>query len=220
MAKTAKVLTIPLLCREAKSFAAKESTHLEPALYGVTDGKAVGTYFEQKFIVHLRNTYSFGKGSAALGVDFPELRVDIKVTSIRQPQSSCPFTSARQKVYGLGYSLLVFVYDKKDDHRRKVGKLEIKHVIFVKEERTADYQTTTGLLKLLESNANEDDIAAFLQERHLPVDDIQASQLAAEVLRNRPVEGFLTISNALQWRLQYRRVINEAGKITGLDRIL
>jgi hypothetical protein len=97
MAKKPIALTTTVLCREAKNFAKRESKHLEPALYGVTDGKAVGTYFEQKFIVYLRTKYSFGKGSAALGVDFPELRVDIKVTSIRQPQSSCPFTSARQK---------------------------------------------------------------------------------------------------------------------------
>lgn len=220
MAKYPTPLTTTLLCGEAKSFAKRESKHLEPALYGVTDGKAVGTYFEQKFIVYLRTKYSFGMGSAALGVDFPELRVDIKVTSIRQPQSSCPFTSARQKVYGLGYSLLVFVYEKTDDHRRKAGRLNVRHVIFVKQERTADYQTTTGLLKLLQNNANEDDVISFLQERNLPVDDIQASQLAKEILQTRPVEGFLTISNALQWRLQYRRVITEAGKVTGLVRIL
>lgn len=220
MAKKAVPLTLELLCSEAKRFARRESKHVEPALYGVTDGKAVGTYFEQKFIVHLRTKYDFGAGSAALGVDFPELRVDIKVTSLRQPQSSCPFTSARQKVYGLGYSLLVFVYDKTDDHRKKVGKLSIRHVIFVQEERTADYQTTTGLLKLIQNNANEDDIVAFLRERNLPLDDIQAAELAADILRNPPAEGFLTISNALQWRLQYRRVITEAGNVAGLERVL
>lgn len=165
MAKKPTSLTTTLLRREAKNFSKRESKHLEPALYGVTDGKAVGTYFEQKFIVYLRTNYSFGMGSVALGVDFPELRVDIKVTSIRQPQSSCPFTSAGQKVYGLGYSLLVFVYEKTDDHRRKGGRLNVRHVVFVKEERTADYQTTTGLLQLLQNNANEDDVIAFLQER-------------------------------------------------------
>jgi hypothetical protein len=198
MAKKATPLTLDLLCSEAKSFAKRESKHAEPALYGVTDGKAVGTYFEQKFIVHLRTKYVFGAGSAALGVDFPELRVDIKVTSLRQPQSSCPFTSARQKVYGLGYSLQVFVYDKFDDHRKKVGKLGIRHVIFVKQERTADYQTTSGLLRLIQNGANQDDIVGFLRDRNLPVDDIQANDLAAEILRNPPIEGFLTISNALQ----------------------
>jgi len=39
----------------------------------------------------------------------------MKVTSSRQPQSSCPFKHARQKIYGLGSSLLVFVYDKTDN---------------------------------------------------------------------------------------------------------
>ena len=53
------------------------------------------------------------------GIDAPELDVDIKVTSIKQPQSSCPFKSARPKRYGLGYNLLVFVYEKSDDHANK-----------------------------------------------------------------------------------------------------
>lgn len=36
----------------------------------------------------------------------------MKVTSIRQPQFSCPFKSARQKIYGLGYALLIFIYER------------------------------------------------------------------------------------------------------------
>ena len=44
-----KKLTIPRLKIEATAFAAQESTHAEPSLFGVTDGKAVGTYLEQKF---------------------------------------------------------------------------------------------------------------------------------------------------------------------------
>jgi hypothetical protein len=33
------VLTIELLCKEARNFAQSESQHNEPGLYGVTDGK-------------------------------------------------------------------------------------------------------------------------------------------------------------------------------------
>ena len=40
-------LTVELLKSEAKAFADIESSHDEPTLFGVTDGKAVGTYFEQ-----------------------------------------------------------------------------------------------------------------------------------------------------------------------------
>jgi hypothetical protein len=84
-------------------------------------GKAVGTYLEHKFQTHLQSRYTYGRGNSAKGIDFPELGVDIKVTSIPQPQWLCPFKSARQKIYGLGYSMLVFVYDKRDDEKTRTG---------------------------------------------------------------------------------------------------
>lgn len=200
-------------------FAAAESTHAEPSLYGVTDGKAVGTYLEHKFQAALLDRYAYPKGSSAKGIDFPGIAVDIKVTSIRQPQSSCPFKSARQKIYGLGYSLLVFVYDKLDDESARTARLNILHTVFVEKERTADFQTTSGLLRLLENHANLDDILAFFAERMLPLDEIAAANLAEEVLRTPPQVGYLTISNALQWRLQYSRAIDHAGSISGVLRL-
>ncbi|MCY3019198.1 MAG: restriction endonuclease [Planctomycetota bacterium] len=212
-------LTVDILKREARDFAERESRHRERRLFGVTDGKAVGTYLEQKFQGALRKRYTFSEGCAAKGIDFPSLGVDIKVTSIRQPQSSCPFTSAKQKVYGLGYSLLVFVYSKNDDRRTRTATLTINHVVFVDSACTADYQTTTGILKILDNNGNGDDLTAFMSERFLPLDDIQAHQLAEEILRRRPAVGYLTISNALQWRLQYKRVIDQAGKVAGVHRV-
>jgi hypothetical protein len=214
-----KPLTIPILQKEAAAFARAESKHPEPSLFGVTDGKAVGTYLEHKFQVSLQSRYQYARGSSAKGIDFPELDVDIKVTSIRQPQSSCPFKTARQKIYGLGYSLLVFVYDKHDDESARTARLDIKHTIFVEQERTADYQTTSGLLRLLENKANRDDVLAFFQERLLPADEIEAVKLADEVLRAPPPLGYLTISNALQWRLQYTRVIEQAGEVDGILRL-
>ncbi|HEX3821078.1 MAG TPA: hypothetical protein VHW45_12130 [Candidatus Sulfotelmatobacter sp.] len=213
------LLTLERLRKEASKFAKVESKHSEPALYGVTDGKAVGTYLEHKFQAYLRNNYSFPPGNSARGVDFPELAVDIKVTSIKQPQSSCPFKAARQKVYGLGYSLLIFVYEKTDDATAKTGVLNILHTVFVEPQRTGDFQTTTGILKILDTKGNIDDLLAFFEERMLPVDDISGRQLAEEILKNRPTVGYLTISNALQWRLQYNRVIMEAGKTDGIIRV-
>jgi hypothetical protein len=103
-------LTIPLLIKEAEKFSQIESQHHEPTLFGITDGKAVGTYLEQKFALYVAQKYKYDIGNSASGIDFPTLGVDIKVTSIKQPQSSSPFKNARQKVYGLGYHLLVFVY--------------------------------------------------------------------------------------------------------------
>jgi hypothetical protein len=151
-------LTISLLKKEAAVFAKEESKHAEPTLFGVTDGKAVGTYLEHKFQEKLQQRYAYLRGSSAKGIDFPALGVDIKVTSVRQPQSSCPFKSARQKIYGLGYSLIVFVYDKHDDTMARAARLNILHTIFVEKERTADFQMTSGLRRILENKANRDDL--------------------------------------------------------------
>ncbi len=212
-------LTIKALRAEAATFAWAISSHDEPDLYGVTDGKAVGTYLERSFQTLLRTKYIYEEGNSARGIDFPDINVDIKVTSVRQPQSSSPFKSARQKVLGLGHSLLLFVYQKIDDHEKRTGKLHITHTIFVDESRTADYQTTRGILDILEREGNLDDLIAFMSDRNLPIDDVEAVKLAGEILKNPPKLGYLTISNALQWRLQYRRVIETAGTIDGILRI-
>ncbi len=215
-----EILTIEQLQHEAKYFSIKESEIYDSKLYGVTDGKAVGTYLEHKFQKYLHIKYRYNEGSSAKGLDFPELNVDMKVTSIKQPQSSSPFQSAKQKVYGLGYSLLLFVYEKTDNEKDKTGCLKVLHTIFVEDYRTGDFQTTTGLIKIIENSGNIDDIIAFFQERMLPLDEIQAESLAREVLNNIPKVGYLTISNALQWRLQYRRVIEKADIIMGIHKVL
>jgi len=143
----------------------------------------------------------------------------MKVTSSKQPQSSCPFKSVRQKIYGLGYSLIIFVYEKKDNQLKGTTNLNIKHSVYVEKEYTADYQTTSGVCKLIENNANIDDIVSFLFERNLPVDDIEAYKIAQDILDKPPKVGYLTISNALQWRLQYSRIISLADQVNGVVRI-
>ena len=97
------------------------------------------------------------------------------------------------------------------------GALNIHHTVFVDKTRTADFQTTSGLTRIIENEGNIDDVLAFFAERMLPLDDIQAQTLAEEVLANSPQLGYLTISNALQWRLQYSRVIQQAGSVTGIE---
>lgn len=87
------------------------------------------------------------------------------------------------------------------------------------QSRTADYQMTRGLNEILDREGNEDDIIGFMVDRNLPVDEIEAANIARAVLEQRPEQGYLTISNALQWRLQYGRVIQEAGAIAGVMRV-
>ena len=59
----------------------------------------------------------------------------------------------------------------------------------------------------------------FMADRNLPIDEIAAKQLAAELLDHPLLLGCLTITNALQWELQYRRVIELAGTVDGILRI-
>jgi hypothetical protein len=210
------ILTVENLCAEASLFSATESSHPEPLLYGVTDGKAIGTYLEQKFKLYLKDRYDFVRGNSASGIDFPGLLVDVKVTSIKQPQSSCPFKSARQKIFGPGYGLIIFVYDKTDDSIDRTANLNIVHTVYINAERTADFQMTRGLRNILENEGTKDDLMAFMLDRNLPVDEIELSNIADEILLNPPLQGILTISNALQWRLQYARAIDLAGQEEGI----
>lgn len=68
-------LSIEQLCVEAAQFAEIESIYDEPALYGVTDGKAVGTYLEHKFTAYLAENYNYQPGNSAAGIDLPDLEV-------------------------------------------------------------------------------------------------------------------------------------------------
>ncbi len=212
-------LALEDLCREAAQFTLILSAQNEPRLYGVTDGKAIGTHLEQQFTAYLADRYSYQTGNSALGIDFPELEVDLKVTSIKQPQSSCPFRSASQKIFGLGYHLLLFIYEKVDDPATRTSRLGIQQAVFVDKSRTADFQTTRGIAEILSRDGNKDDLMAFILDRNLPVDEDGAAQLAEQILETPPLQGYLTISNALQWRLQYSRVIQQAGTVSGILKV-
>ena len=187
-----------------------------PELFGITDGKAVGTYVEHKFQRYLSDRYIVTVGNSAKGIDFPgeNIQTDIKVTSITQPQSSCPFRNARQKIFGLGYNLLVFVYDKKDVDNRCY--LYFTHCTFIDKSRTADFTITKHLRQMIADGAYKEDIIGFLEDRNVPGDEIIYNDLAEEILCNPPLQGYLTISNALQWRLQYTRVITLNNNVDGV----
>ena len=207
-------LTIDYLIREAQRFSQVMSSENHTELIGVTDGKAVGTYVEHRFQNYLRERYSMTVGSSASGIDLPSVNTDIKTTSITQPQSSCPFKSARQKIFGLGYNLLVFVYSKHDT--RNSCSLQITHCTFIEADRTADYTITALIRRMLSVNANKEDIIALLNDKNVPGDEITYNDLADEILAFPPSQGYLTISNALQWRLQYKRVIELNNTIEGV----
>ena len=215
-------LSIENLIKEAQLFCINQSKFQHKELFGVTDGKAVGTLIEQKFQAHLLANYELTIGSSAMGIDLPseDLLTDIKVTSNKLPQSSCPFRDAKQKIFGLGYNLLVFVYDKTDDPDSQTATLNFVSCSFVSKERTSDFTTTSILNKMKSVDANEDDITSFLEGIKLPADEITLKQIAEIILTSEIPIGYLTISNALQWRLQYGRIRDLKNDIPGIDKII
>lgn len=211
-----KNLTMELIIKEAQNFAKRESTINHIDLLGITDGKAVGTYVEHRFKTHLSSLYHVNIGNSARGIDLPDenINTDIKVTSYKQPQSSCPFKSPNQKIFGLGYNLLVFIYKKEDI--RDFCKLDFINCTFISKERTADYTTTKRIIEMLKDDANKDDLVGYFVDKNIPGDEIVYDQLADTLLQRKPVQGYLTISNALQWRLQYARVMALNNTIDGV----
>lgn len=217
--KTKNSIEVKDLVNEAKLFCQEQSNVNHVDLLGVTDGKAVGTYVEHKFKKFLSDKYDIEIGNSAAGIDLPSknINTDIKVTSIRQPQSSCPYKSARQKIYGLGYNLLIFVYDKID--YKNTCNLQFLNCTFVEMHRTADYTTTKRIIELLKDGAGKEDLIAYFEDRNIPGDEIAYENLANEIIKTPPIQGYLTISNALQWRLQYSRVIDLKNLINGVINI-
>ena len=211
-------LTLALFHKAATAFADELAKTPLPDLYGATDGKAVGTKVEASFKAYLSDRYDIEVGNAANGLDFPSLNTDLKVTSLRQPQSSCPFKAATQKIYGLGYNLLVVVYVKRDVAAERAAYLDIQHVIYVDKSRTGDF-TLTKQIRDIVRRVGEDiggkeaaiqDLDALLQDKNVPLDEVSRRQLAERLADDVPEQGVLTISNALQWRLQYGRAISMA----------
>lgn len=207
------------LMKEAVEFSKLQSKIFHNNLYGITDGKKVGTYIEKLFQKFLEDKYGYlGTGNSAKGIDLPGLNTDIKATSIVQPQSSCPYRNARQKIFGLGYNLIVFVYEKKDyiDNDQRLCKINFKYITFIEKHRTADYTTTQMLINMKNAGANKEDIVSYLNDRGIPGDEIEHNMIAEEILKKPFEQGYLTVSNALQWRLQYKRVIELNNQIEGV----
>ncbi len=209
-----KIMNIQDMKEEAKTFGKVMSAENHESLIGVNDGKKIGTYVEHRFQEYVSKKYKIEVGNSARGIDLPSVETDIKATSIIKPQSSCPFKNARQKIFGLGYNLIVFVYEKTDT--ATTCMLDFKYCTFIEAARTADYTTTKRLREMLDDGANKEDIIGYLADRNLPGDDIVYSDLADEIFIHKPEQGYLTVSNAIQWRLAYGRAIKLNNTVSGV----
>ena len=211
-----EILTIEKLVESTKQFCDEERRISFHELIGIDNGKTIGTFVEHRLQNYLAERYEVPIGNSASGIDLPsnDINTDIKVTSAKQPQSSSPFTNARQKIFGLGYNLLVLVYEKIDSQSNCY--LNYLNCTFIDSSRTADFTTTKRLMEMLNDDANKDDIVGYLIDKNIPGDEITLNQLAEEIFAQGVVQGYLTISNALQWRLQYNRAISLDNSIQGV----
>jgi hypothetical protein len=80
-----EILTKAKLYNATKEFCASENKCDFPDLVGVSDGKAIGTFVENRLKHYLAERYELIIGNSASGIDLPspEINTDIKVTSYR-----------------------------------------------------------------------------------------------------------------------------------------
>lgn len=74
--------------------------------------------------------------------------------------------------------------------------------------------------KLTISKLKTEDIIAYLIDKNIPADEITLNELAKQILNSPPEQGYLTISNALQWRLQYQRIVTLEKSVKGITKII
>lgn len=101
-----------------------------------------------------------------------------------------------------------------------MGMLDFVSCNFIDKSRTTDFQTTSGIHNIISNQGNQDDIFAFLIDHNIPSEEVTLYQMAGDIIQNPPQIGYLTISNALQWRLQYGRIVSLNENIDGIDQII
>ncbi len=112
----------------------------------------------------------------------------------------------------------MIVYVKRDDPDRKAAFLDIENVVYIDKSRTGDFTLTKSIREIIgrigysgdDREVAVEELDALLQDKNLPLDDVSRRHLAERLIEDVPEQGVLTISNALQWRLQYSRAINTA----------
>jgi hypothetical protein len=127
-----------------------------------TDGKSLGTYIEKLLKAEIARTLRVSiTGSSALGVDIPELGVNTKATSDRQPQSSEPFSSAYERVLGARFDILVCIYNGEDFWSSRSAHLQIVSAHYLKKTEVADRELcqTAKMLQRLSIVRNDEDLA-------------------------------------------------------------
>jgi hypothetical protein len=165
--------------------------------------KRTVTAIERQFHDQLEENFAHVRGSSSKGIDLPQLNYDIKITSLREPQSSAPYGHASERIFGLPYGILLLPYDDEGD-----GLVFIEPVLFAAAE-TADRRITAELRALRESGATQREIAAFLLGAGVGLSEDEIERVSARIIKEGIPQGRLVLSDAHQWRLRYSEALDE-----------
>lgn len=107
-----------------------------------TDGKSLGTCIEKLLKAEISRSIGIKlTGSAAAGVDIPELSLNTKATSDRQPQSSEPFHSPYERVLGPEYDILACIYNGIEFQKsQRNTPIQIMAAMYYEHTEVADQQ--------------------------------------------------------------------------------
>lgn len=112
--------------------------------------KTRATLVGEKFKAFISEKIDFIiNGSSASGIDLPIFNTDIKCTSINLPQSSSPYKSIEEKLFGLDYNILLFIYSINDN------KFKFEHCVYIPKNMTGCKNATKLLKKLTQENLNK-----------------------------------------------------------------
>jgi len=181
--------------------------------------KRIGTYFEKELREWFEEKHGFvSEGSVAEGIDLPAFNIDVKMTSNRQPQSSSPFDDPGERITGVDYNILLFVYDK---HSVEEGnQFDIESCAYIPKERASDYRKSENAAKLVEdyreSKLSESELREQLEE--LTGIGAISDEKFNEIKENPPKEGAITMTPAVQWRFNYNKMVKDDVP-EGTDRI-
>ena len=92
-------------------------------------------------------------------------------------------------------------------------------MVYIDQAQTSDYALTGQIRAIVERLSDGpfggresviQDLDALLKDKNIPLDGGSRRQLAERLVDDVSEQGVLTISNSLQWRLQYSRAISTA----------
>lgn len=172
--------------------------------------KQIGTYFEKELRDWFENKHGLvSEGSVAEDIDLPAFNLDVKTTSNRQPQSSSTFDDPGERIVGVDYNILLFVYDKQSVDGG--NKFEIKTCAYIPKERASDYRKSDDAVKLVadyrEGKLSESELREQLED--LTGVGAISDKKFEEIKNDPPEKGAITITPALQWRFNYNKMVKE-----------